>query len=266
MAKNTSFVKLEGTLDGLTFYRQKGESLVKTKNRVSKNRILHDPAYKRTRENMQEFGGAIMVTKALRSAFSGIVRTMTDSYFTGRVNRLMKRVNDTGAGRRGERDYNLVDNATLFRSFEFNAELPFSTQFFAPYDAPVITAGRDGATWTVPDFNTDLYVVKPEGATHMRLVLAGGFVSNYEYVIATKLYEPDDAQFDGIGTVSYSPEIALTGMVGSDTVLNIDLSSFGAPPVTSLLFVAVGILFYQEINGEFYELSQGNCMKVAVTG
>ena len=45
MARNNSFIKLEGTLDGLTFYTKNGENLVKKKNQVSRNRMLNAPEY-----------------------------------------------------------------------------------------------------------------------------------------------------------------------------------------------------------------------------
>lgn len=58
MAQNKSFIKFEGTLDGLTFYQKDGKNFVKTKTQVNKNRLMNDPAYQRTRENMQEFDGS----------------------------------------------------------------------------------------------------------------------------------------------------------------------------------------------------------------
>ena len=55
MGKLKSFIKLEGTLDGLTFYKSQDGYMVRTKGGVSKNRIMKDPAFKRTRENLSEF-------------------------------------------------------------------------------------------------------------------------------------------------------------------------------------------------------------------
>ena len=52
MAKQQSFLKVAGTLDGLTFYKSVDGHLVRTKGGVSKGRIMNDPAYIRTRENI----------------------------------------------------------------------------------------------------------------------------------------------------------------------------------------------------------------------
>ena len=56
MAKQKGFINLEGTLGGLTFYKSEGESFVKTAGGISKDRILKEARFKRTRENMSEFG------------------------------------------------------------------------------------------------------------------------------------------------------------------------------------------------------------------
>lgn len=71
---------------------------------------------------------------------------------------------------------------------------------------------------------------------------------------------------NGLGGIVYSSEIPLIGVVGAVTTLTLDLISFGIIPATSTLFVGIGIIFDQEINGDFYELAQGNAMKLSVVG
>ena len=74
MAIQNSFIKIKGSLGGLTFYEMDGKSLVKTTSGVSKERILNDPNFKRTRENIQEFGASATLGKAMRNGFTGIIR------------------------------------------------------------------------------------------------------------------------------------------------------------------------------------------------
>ena len=266
MAINKSFVKLEGTLDGLTFYQKDGVNVVKTKSSVSKKRIMTDSAYRRTRENMREFGGAARAGKAFREAFGGIVKTMGDTYMGSRMNGIMKRINRNGAGFRGQRDFEVVNYGEMLLGFEFDKAVPLNSQFFAPSDLPEINPARNEVKWTVPDFNTDSFITIPQGATHFKLVLAAGFVSDYAYSGLEEGYEPVSAEVNGRGGVSFSADIPLAGMVGSDTTLIVDLSGYAIIPATSALFGAKGIIFYQEINGDRYELAQGNAMKVAVVG
>lgn len=80
----------------------------------------------------------------------------------------------------------------------------------------------------------------------------------------TGLYEPRDPDVNAIGAVTYSDAIPLGGMVGSITTLDVDLSSVGTVPITSVIIGSIGILFYQEMNTKMYELAQNNAMKVAV--
>ena len=263
MAKNTSFIKLEGTLDGLTFYNKDGENLVKTKTQVSKNRIANAPEYQRTRENNQEFGGSAKCGKAFRESFAGISRLVSDTYLSARVTAKIRSIVPNGTGLRGERNINLVDNLEPFIGFNFNLSKPFDSQFNAPSTGPDITATKDNVKWDLQDFNTDTFVRAPEGATHFKLALAAGYVSNYEWDATLKSYEPVEEQPNAVGVVEYSDAIALGGMVGSDTNFNIDLTDFAPVPVTTALFAGTGIVFYQMVNGELYVLAQGHSMKIA---
>ncbi|MBO6880908.1 hypothetical protein [Winogradskyella sp.] len=263
MARNNSFIKLEGTLDGLTFYNKDGQNLVKSKNQVSRNRIMNDPAYKRTRENMQEFGGAARCSKAFRESFSAIARLVADTYLASRLTGKIRGIVPNGAGLRGQRNINLVDNLEPLIGLQFNVSKPFDSQFNAPSTGPVIDPNRDKVTWTIPDFNTDTYINIPEGATHCKLALAAGYVSNYEWVPALKSYEPVEEAPNGVGAIVYSDAIALGAMVGSDTNLALDLTAHAPIPVTTALFAGTAIVFYQMVNGELYELAQGHSMKIA---
>lgn len=266
MARNNSFIRLEGTLDGLTFYRKNGESFVKTQSKVSRNRIMNDPAYKRTRENMQEFGGAATAGKAFRESFAGLSQTIGDTYISARLSGIMKRVINLGSGERGERDLDLVSHHEQFRGFEFNLSKQFDSVFFAPITGPAINATRDVVDLTVPDFNTDAFINAPEGATHFSLILAGGYVSNYGFVPALKAYEPADETVNAKGSNTTSSPIALGGMVGSATTLQVDMSALGPIPASSVLFVGLGIVFYQEVNGNMYAFAQDHALKLVTTG
>ena len=266
MVKNNSYLKFEGTLGGLTYYEKDGQSIVKVKSSVSKSRIERDPNYKRTRENMKEFGGAARASKALRDSLITVIKTMGDTYLSSRLTGIMRKMLNTGTGIRGQREISILANKELLEGFELNKKDALGTQFYAPYSAPSFNANRDIVTWEVPDFNTDSFITAPEGATHFRLVLAAGLVSNYEYVSALNSYEPIDESENAIGKTSESAAIPLVGDVGSDTTLTVDME-IGAPVVaTTATLTAIGIIFFQDINGQLYQLASGNAMKIATVG
>ncbi|MDN3724442.1 hypothetical protein QRD02_08605 [Aequorivita sp. SDUM287046] len=262
MARNTSFIKIEGTLEGLTFYKQDGKNLVRSAGGVSKDRIMTDPKYKRTRENMMEFGGSASAGKGFRTAFSGVVKKLGDSRISSRLSKVMHRILDMDSGARGERPVAISDHTVQLKNFEFNVKCAFSSRFYAPFAAPVVNANRDSVTWTIPPFNPDFSVTAPEGATHFRLLLASGLVSNYEYESATKGYSPTDEEYDGKGLISYSGHIPLNSETASDTVLTVDFAIGSALPLEVTNVVAGGIIFYQELGSTFYELASDNALKV----
>jgi len=97
-------------------------------------------------------------------------------------------------------------------------------------------------------------------------VLSAGLVSEYEYVAELRGYEPVNDDENAIGKAVFSADIPLVGMVGSDTTLVVDLGIGAAVVATTATIAAIGIVFYQEINGQFYELASGNAMKIATVG
>jgi hypothetical protein len=208
----------------------------------------------------------IELKNALRDSLITVIKSMGDTYLSARLTGVMRKMLNTGIGLRGRREINILANKDLLEGFELNKKDVLSTQFYAPYKLPSLNANRDVVTWIIPDFNTDSFITTPEGATHFRLVLAAGLVSDYKYVSALNAYEPVDESENAIGKTIESAAIPLVGDVGSDTTLTIDLE-VGAPVVaTTATIAAIGIVFFQDINGEFYELASGNAMKIATVG
>jgi len=266
MAKQKGYIEIDGTLGELTFYRTRGENFIKRKGGVEKSRIEKDAAFKRTRENMKEFGASATVGKALRQGLASIIKSMSDSSIVGRLTGLMKRINSVGPGLRGQRAFEILTNKILLEGFEFNKIAPIDAIFYAPYDAPSLDANRSIATWVIPDFNTSNYINAPEGATHFKLVLATTILSDYTYNTTQKEYEAVNEAENETNGIDISSEIALGGMVGSDTTLTVDLGFAAALPATVGVINAIGIIFYQEINTLFYELASDNAMRIDFVG
>lgn len=74
MAKQNGFLKVEGTLGDISFYKSKDRFLIRAKGGVSKERIMSDPAFKRTRENGTEFGMVAAANKLLRYLFKRLLQ------------------------------------------------------------------------------------------------------------------------------------------------------------------------------------------------
>ncbi len=266
MAIQNSFIKIKGSLGGLTFYEKDGKSLIKTAGGISKERILNDPNFRRTRENMQEFGASATLGKALRNGFSGISREITTASIAGRITGMMKRINRVGPGNRGERAFEIVANKQLLEGFEFQKDLPLSTVFYAPFEAPELDANRSVTTWTVPDFNTGNYLQVPLGATHFKLALHTAVLSDYVFDSTEGAFQFVNPVENKQNATAFSTEIPVVGSVGTDITLTTDLGFSTPIPATAGVLIAIGILFYQEINSQYYALARNNALQIVKVG
>ncbi|HYC30570.1 MAG TPA: hypothetical protein VEB42_17160, partial [Chitinophagaceae bacterium] len=74
MAKQAGYLPITGTHSNLTFYKSSDGYLVKEKSGVSADRVLTDPAFQRTRENMAEFGRPGKAAKLFRNIFRALIK------------------------------------------------------------------------------------------------------------------------------------------------------------------------------------------------
>ena len=266
MAIQDSFIKIKGSLGGLTFYEKDGKSLIKTSSGVNKERIMTDPKYKRTRENMVEFGASAKIGKSFRAGFVPIRKIVGENTLTGRVTGMMKKINKAGIGVRGQRTFEIVANKNLIEGFEFKKDQKLSSIFYAPFSLPIIDVNRSIVDLVIPDFNTSNLINTPEGATHFKLVLSASVLSDMEYDVSEKLYKFVNPEENEINVMVFSNEIPIGGMVGGDINLQADLGFTSPLPTSAGVVIGFGILFYQEMNGEFYDLAGNNAMRIEMVG
>ncbi|MEI6185442.1 MAG: hypothetical protein WCP65_07925, partial [Bacteroidota bacterium] len=137
MARLKGIIKLQGTLDDLTFYKTQDGHLVKTKSSISKDRIANDPAFIRTRENGSEFGSAASAGKLLRVAVKNLLAT-SNNKLTSRVTKLMMLLRTADiTSMRGDRNVYTAIGTTggqnLIKGFDFNPKAPLGTVLLRSY-------------------------------------------------------------------------------------------------------------------------------------
>ena len=234
MAKATGILKIEGTVEELTFYKKNGKNFVRKKGGVSKERIENDPSYVRTRENNSEFGHSGSSGKVLRMAMGSLVFKAKDSKLSSRMLQLMSRIKNLDAvSARGKRRVEIglltVEGKLLLQGFDFNINAPLNGVLFAPF-------ARDMATGTI-DF-VDLIPAEqlqfPQGSTHVSLqsaLLAIDF--------ATEISE-----------LAYS---AVENMPINLTPSTFSLTT-SSVPTGGVQLLMLMVSFYQEVNGVQYPL------------
>ena len=172
MARQDGVIQLTGRIGNLSFYKSQDGYLVRKKSGVSRGRIMSDPAYARTRENITEFARGARANKLIRRAFYSLIRTAADNRVTSRLtSAIMKVIKSDTINPSGGR--NVADgDVTLLEGFGFNKDTSLEKAFPAPFVATVDRASGNMKV-AVPEFSPGGKISAPEGATHFRLKSIG---------------------------------------------------------------------------------------------
>lgn len=239
MAKQKSFIKLEGEIEGLSFYKgADGVYYVRSKGGVSKARIQNDPAFRRTRENGTEFGNVARSGKVFRRAIQNLTFDVIDRTRTARMVRVLSQVkNADQISDRGERTVHIgiqtPEGKDAYAGFEFNDRATLDHTLRIGYDLD--TANRE---LSIPDFNPEHHVAFPQGTTDMAIQAA-------------------QLRFDfesGKGDLQLSniEELAVT-----HAVVPITLTWTAPPAGPGVDYYFLKVSFFQKINGKLYTLHNG---------
>ncbi|MDQ3192229.1 MAG: hypothetical protein M3Q58_11615 [Bacteroidota bacterium] len=260
-AKQKGAIKLKGLLGNLMFYQKNGKSFVQEVSFPSKSKIQNAPSFKRRRENMMEFGGCSMAAKAFRMGLGELSKFMGGAYISARLTARFKQVNMQGSGERGKRSIELLVNKGILEEYDFNPDTTFGSVFSAPFDI-MANIDRNVVTVTIPVFNTNAFVSPPLKSTHFRIVNAAVVLSDYTYDPAMRLYKPVNPLINKLNSITYSDYTVLGNNISG--IMTIVSAIPGSPviPTTAGVIACLGIEFYQEINGDYYQLAAKNAMRL----
>lgn len=238
MARQSGIIPLKGTIGNITFYKTKAGHLAREKGGVDANRIATDPAFVRTRENGAEFGRAGKAGKLLRTAFRALLLNLGDSYMSSRLTREMVKVIQADATNvRGQR--NVIDGeAELLKGFEFNSNARLGSTLYAPFTTAIDRAAGT-LTVDIPSFVPTNMVAAPAGATHFKVQAAGA--------------EIDFEAESFVNGNAASAELPIDATATAVMALTVDVTDNSTKP----LFLALGVEFYQQVNGALYSLKNG---------
>jgi len=246
MARSKGLLKIEGTLDGMTFYKSKDGHMVRTKGGIAKKRIETDSAFVRTRENMAEFKEAASTGKLFRSALRTLTVNSADVRLVPRVVKLMHQIkNLDGISARGQRlvAVGLVTPAgkELLKGLNFNPNSILGTVLYKAYAVDTATGKID-----IADLVPANDVAFPSGATHVKF--KGAFVK--------------------IDFAAGQSELQLTNMVtlAADSAASpVSLAPPAVPALaTGVSIFVLGLDFLQEVNGIQYSLKNGAYNALAI--
>lgn len=238
MPKYKSLFELEGTLGEVTFYKGEDGPSVRRKGGVSRDRILNDPNYVRTRENLTEFGGAAMNGKIIRRAINTLMRNAKDSRVTSRLTKVLNLVkNEDLISPRGER--NVPDGLAtalgkaLLKGFNFNRRAGLDTVLLTQYTLNPATGEVN-----IPNLIPAQQLSWPEGATHV--TFSSGFL-NLDLVT-----DQADLQLSNLANLPIN-----------NTATSVTLTPAAPAAGGGESYYFLKIEFFQETNSVQYQLKNG---------
>ena len=239
MAKQIGLLKVEGTLQGLTFYQSQNGLLVKGKGGVSKKRIQNDPAFARTRENGVEFGQSATAGRLLRSAAAQLVYKVKDRNLSSRLTKEMSIIKNLDAtSLRGERKVYIglqtAEGKEILKGFDFNSKASMHSVFFGTTTLDTITGAL-----TVNSFVPKVQLRAPEGSTHFSLQNA---FLNLDFET-------------GLHDITFSTEDIFPYDMSALTTV---LTPSAVPAGVGLKIYLFLIEYFQEVNGKLYPLNNGS--------
>ena len=238
MARQKGIIKLKGTIGDITFYKTQDGHLAREKGGIDASRMANDPAFQRTRENGSEFGRAGKAGKVLRTALRALLLNSADGRMVSRLTQAMVKVIQADVTSvRGLR--NVIDGeAELLAGFEFNIRGKLGTSLFAAFTATI-----DRVTGAIKvdlaSFIPAHMIAAASGTTHFKIISAGAEVDFEAESFVATTSETAILPWDALPTVA----ISQTNMVTANS--------------TKPLFLALGVAFYQEVNGQMYPMKNG---------
>jgi len=189
MARQKGHIKYVGTLGEVRHFKIKNNPgyYAGLKGGPTGEQIASDPAFVRTRENMNEFGGSATAGRSFRTSIANLIRNSADSRVTGRITAVMKKINlEDGSEARGQRAILVTAAPQYLDGFEFNKFNSFSGVFNAPYSITP-SVERDESDLSIPVFNPLDNMFIPAGATHFKIINAI-FTLPYYIIICSCFY------------------------------------------------------------------------------
>lgn len=238
MAKYKSLFNVEGTLGEVTFYKGEDGYYIRNKGGVPKRRIMNDPAFVRTRENLSEFGNAATSGKQLRRAIGSLLADAKDSRVTARLTTVMNKVkNEDLTSARGQRNVAVgiqtASGKTWLKGFNFNKNALMDSVLKTAFTLNT-TTGEIEITNMIPNQK----IMFPMGATH--LSFSGAFL-NLDFAT-----EAADLQLSNV------VNLPING-----TPATITLTPAAPATGTGQNFYILKVAFFQEVNGIQYPLNNG---------
>ncbi len=186
MARQSSLVQFEGSIDNISFFKTKNGYQARKKTGVSSTKILNDPAFARTRENMAEFSTAAKAAKLVRRALREVTLGSQDGRMSQRFgSKILEIVKQDASHARGARTVTDLSIVNL-KGFEFNVAAPLATVLLPQLTAEFARA-ENTCSVNIKGYIPAKSIARVPAATHYRIVMGTALVDfeKGEYITNT---------------------------------------------------------------------------------
>lgn len=218
---------------------------METSKKITRQRFNTDPAFERTRENVQEFKNAGNSVKVLKAAFRDILIVAGDNKITNRLQKEVFRVLKTDpVSDRGQRSVAKGDLAML-KGFNFNSRNGLAQTLFTRHTIQIDRASGK-VTVSIPEFVPRVRIQASTEATHFQLVAVAA-----AFDFENNLYEH---------AVQETASLSWDKNSVSPISLELQLPAASKLPI----MVALGVNFEQAINNKKYPLNGATSNAAAI--
>jgi hypothetical protein len=260
MPQQAGLIKLKGKMSGITFYKMGDMYYAKTASGPGKEKILHDPAFVRTRENNSEFSGCAKVACAFRQTFSQ-VKNVSDGFISSRLTGLFKSINSKSDGVRGKRPISLSQHRERLAGFAFNKKAGVHN-FFTGLLSVIHSSQRTDASITIEPVVLNNVLKAPAGATHVMFTQVLGVISDYSYNENLECYAPLDPAMNTTLRIINSDYISLQTKDVFSVKLETHLPTETEMPSYVSVVQCFCISFFQKTENDFELVPNGRVMNV----
>jgi len=218
---------------------------METNKKITRQRFNTDPAFERTRENVEEFKNAGKAVKVFKAAFRDVLIVAGDKKITNRLHSQAFRMLTTDpASDRGQRSVAKGD-LDIIKGFNFNSRNGLAETMFVRQSIQIDRASGK-VTVSIPEFVPRIRIQASPEASHFQIVAVATAIDfetgKYEYAVQ----ETASLSWDRNTTSPISMELQLP----ADSKLPI--------------MVALGINFEQAINSKMYPLNSATYNAAAI--
>ncbi len=238
-----------------------GVPIAKFQRRMSGKKVKQGRNYGLTRKNNAEFKACAYAGRSLRVCMGERLHAFAERKLSSRVLGVMYGLVQQGAGMAGQRSLEIGANRALLQRLDASKQTTLRSRFYAPFTLTSNLA-RNTATLVVPAFDAGNFIHPPQGATHFRLLLVAGVLSDYGYVGGNVVFAPVNPLLNELVTTTMSATLPAYGLLPGQLTLVAAVPTLPTLPSTACLVVSVAIEFLRVINNFEEVMASGNALQI----